>query len=79
MYRLKKITVIPTSNKKLKKEKPDVGKWGRNSSPLFNSFPPFPRVSILTVIILSIRSEEVLLFLMLLIHINIHNRMEIKL
>ena len=30
-------------------------------------------------IILSIRSEEVLLFLVLLIHINTHNRMEINL
>ena len=36
-------------------------------------------MSILTVIILSIRSEEVLLFFMLLIHINTHNRMEINL
>ena len=31
------------------------------------------------LIILSIRSEEVLLFLVLLIHINTHNRMEINL
>ena len=30
-------------------------------------------------IILSIRSEEVLLFLVLLIHINSHNRMEMNL
>ena len=32
-----------------------------------------------TKIILSIRSEEVLLFLVLLIHINTHNKMEINL
>ena len=50
-----------------------------NISPLFYCLPPFPPVSILTVIISSIRSEEVLLFLVLLIHINIHNRMEINL
>ena len=43
---------------------------------LFSKFLP---VSILTVIILSIRSEEVLLFLVLVIHINTHNRMEINL
>ena len=68
--------VIPTGNKK---EKPEVGKWGGDSSPLFYHLPPFPTVSILTVIILSIRSEEDLLFWVLLIHINTHNRMEINL
>ena len=47
--------------------------------PSSTPFPPFPPVSILTVIILSIGSEEVLLFLVLLIHINTHNRMEINL
>ena len=36
-------------------------------------------VTILAVFILSIGSEEVLLFLVLLIHINTHNRMEINL
>ena len=41
--------------------------------------PPFSTVSILSVIILSIRSEEVMSFLVLLIHINTHNRMEINL
>ena len=56
-----------------------MGKWGGNSSALFYPLPPFPPVSILSVIILSIRSEEVLLFLVLLIHINTHNRMEINL
>ena len=64
---------------KKKKEKPEVGKWGGNSSPLFYSLPPFPPVSILSVIILSIRSEKVMLFLVLLIHINTHNKMEINL
>ena len=64
---------------KNKKAKPEVGKWGGNSSSLFYPLPPFPPVSILSVIILSIRSEEVLLFLVLLIHINTHNRMEINL
>ena len=56
-----------------------MGKWGGNSSPLFYRLPPFLPVSILTVIILCIRSEVVLLFLVLLIHINTHNRMEINL
>ena len=69
--------VIPTGNDKKKNRK--WAKWGGNSSPLFYPLPPFPPVSILTVIILSIRSEEVLLFLVLLIHINTHNRMEINL
>ena len=75
-YKSSYIIVIPTGNKK---EKPEVCKWGGNSSPLFYHLPPFPPVSILTVIILSIRSEEVLLFLVLLIQINTHNRMEINL
>ena len=47
-------------------------------SPLFNPLPLFLPVSLLNVIILSIRSEEVLLFLVLLIHINTHKRMEIN-
>ena len=41
--------------------------------PFFYPLPPFLPVSPLIVIILSIRSEEVLLFLVLLIHINTHN------
>ena len=36
-----------------------------NSSPLFYPLPPFSIVSILSVIILFIRYEEVLLFLVL--------------
>ena len=68
--------VIPANNKK-KNQK--WTKWGGNSSPFFYPLPPFPPVSILTVIILSIRYEEVPLFLVLLIHINTHNRMEINL
>ena len=36
-------------------------------------------MSILTVIILSIKYEEVLLFLVLLIHINTYNKIEINL
>ena len=75
-YKSSYIIVIPTGNKK---EKPEVGKWGGNSSPLFYPLPLFSPGSILTVIILSISSEEVLLFLVLLIHINTHNRMEINL
>ena len=51
----------------------------KSSSPLFYPLPPFPPVSILAVFILSIGSEEVLLFLVLLIYINTHNRMEINL
>ena len=69
------IIVIPTGNKK------ENRKWvngGGLFTPLLPS-PTLPPVSIVTVIILSIRSEEVLLFLVLLIHINIHNRMEINL
>ena len=68
--------VIPTDNKK-KNQK--GAKWGGNSSPLFYPLPLFPSMSILTVIISSIGSEEVLLFLVLLIHINTHNRMKINL
>ena len=75
-YKSNYIIVIPTGNKKKNRK---WAKWGGNSSPLFYSLPPFPPVSILTVIILSIRSEEVLLYLVLLIHINTHNRMEINL
>ena len=75
-YKSSYIIVISTGNKK---EKLEVGKWGGNSSPLFYPTPAFPPVSILTAIILSIRSAEVLLFLVLLIHIDTHNRMEIDL
>ena len=75
-YKSSYIFVILTGNKK---EKLEMGKWRRNSSPFFYPLPPFPPVSILAVIILSIRSEEVLSFLVLLIHINTHNRMEINL
>ena len=75
-YKSSYIIVIPTGNKK---EKPEVDKWGGNSSLLFYPLPPIPPVSILTVIIFSIRSEEDLLFLVLLIHINTHNMMEINL
>ena len=63
---------MKTKNRKL-------AKWGGNYSPLFHPLPPFLPVSILNVIILSIRSEEVLLFLVLLIHINTNNRMETNL
>ena len=76
IYKSSYIIAILTGNKK---EKPEVDKWVVNSSPLFYPLPPFPPVSALAVIILSIRSEEVLLFLVLLIHINTHNRMEINL
>ena len=75
-YKSSYIIVILTGNKK---EKPEVGKWGGNSSPLLYKLPPFPPMSILTIIILSIRSEEVLLFLVLLIHINTPDRMGINL
>ena len=68
--------VILTGNKK---EKPGVEKWGGNSSPLFYQLLHFPPVTILTVTILSIGSEEDLSFLGLLIHINTHNRMEMNL
>ena len=63
----------------MKEKKTEVGKLGENSSPLFYPLPPLLPMSILTVIIFSIRSEEVRLFLVLLIHINTHNRMEINL
>ena len=43
-------------------------KWGENSSPLF--YPSHPSFLSLFWIILSIRSEEVLLFLVFLIHIK---------
>ena len=68
--------VIPTDKKKKSRK---WAKWGGNSSPLFNHLPPFPPVSILAVFIISIGSKEVLLFLVLLIDINTHNRMEINL
>ena len=74
-YKSNYIIVIPAGNKK---EKPEVGKWGGNSSPLF--YTPHPSLLCLFwLIILSIRSEEVLSFLVLLIQINPHNRMEINL
>ena len=75
----KYFTLIQPVIKKKKKKNMDVAKWGGNSSPLFYPLPSFLPVSILTVIILSIGSEEVLLALVLLIHINTHNRMEINL
>ena len=48
-------------------------------TPSSSHFPPFRPVSILTVIIVSIWSEEVLLFLVLWIHINTDNRIEMNL
>ena len=65
--------VIPTGNKK---KKPEVGEMGRK---LFTPLLPPSLLYLFWLIILSIRSEEVLLFLVLLIHINTHNRMEINL
>ena len=63
-----------------KRRKPGSGRNGEEIlHPLFYPLLPFPSLSILSVIILSIRSEEVQLFLVLLIHINTHNRMEINL
>ena len=62
--------MIPTGNKK---EKSEVSP----TSPFFYLLPP--PVSVLAVFILSIRSEDVMLFLVLLIHINTHSRMEINL
>ena len=65
--------VIPTGKKTNQK-------WTNGEETLHpSSTLSHPILSILTVIILSIRSEEVLLFLVLLIHINTHNRMEINL
>ena len=64
--------VILTGNKKKNR------KWTNGEETLYHSstpIQPFSPVSILTVIILSIRSKEVLLFLVLLIHINTYNRM----
>ena len=75
-YKSSYIIVIPTGNKK---EKPEVGEMGRKLFTLLLQPPALPPVSILTVIILFLRSEEVLLFLVLLLHINTHNRMEINL
>ena len=75
-YTYSNFIVIPTG---IKKEKLEMGKWGGNVSPFFWPLLIFPPVSFLTVIILSIKSVEVLLFLVLLIQINIHNRMEINL
>ena len=69
------LIVIPTGNKK---EKPEVGEMGEGNSSPFYPLPPFPPGSILIVINLSIGSEEDQLFLVLLIHINTHNRMEIN-
>ena len=71
------IIVILTGKKK--KNRKWVNGGGNSSPPLFFPLPLFSPVSILTVIILSLRSEEVLLFLVLLIHINTHKRMEINL
>ena len=68
--------VILTGNKKKNR------KWANGEETLHPSstpFQPFPPVSFLTIIILSFGSKEVLLFLVLLIYINTHNRMEINL
>ena len=68
--------MIPTG----KIRKTGSGRNGEeNSSPLFNPLPPFPPVSILVVLIISIGSEEVLWNLELLIHTNTHSKMEINL
>ena len=68
--------VIPTGNKR----KTGSGRNGEETlPPLSYILPPFLPVSILAKLIISIGSEEVLLFLVLLIHINTHNRMEINL
>ena len=68
--------VIPAGNKKKNRK---WAKWGGNSSPLFYQLSPFPPLSIMAVFILSTGSEEVVLFLVLLIHINTHNKMAINL
>ena len=65
--------VIPTGHKKKNQ------KWANGEETLHPSSTPFQPVSILIVIILSIGSEEVLSILVLLIHINAHNKMEINL
>ena len=74
-YKSSYIIVIPTGNKK---EKPEVGKWGGDSSPLFYPLPTLPSCDYSDCNYFSIRPEEVLLFLVLLIHISTHNRMEIN-
>ena len=68
--------VIPTGNKKKSRKRANGVETLHSSS---THFLPFTPMSSLTVIILSIRSEEILLFLALLIHVNTHNRMEINL
>ena len=79
IHRLLLCRGVRTPTHKIKNKNRKWGKWGGNSSPLFYPHPPFLTLSILNVIILSNRCEEVLLFLALLIHINTHNRMEINL
>ena len=69
--------MIPTGDKKKK-----TGSGWNGVETLHHPFyplQPFLPVSILNLIILFIRSEEILLFLVLLIRINTHNRMEINL
>ena len=73
-YRSSYFIVIPTGNNKKKNRK--WAKCDGNSSPFFYPFSPFPPVSILTVIIVSIRSEEVLLLLYA--HLQHHNDTIIK-
>ena len=67
--------MILTGNKR----KTGSGQNREDSSPLFKHLPPFPPVSILAILTISTGSEEILLNLVLLIHINTHNRMEINL
>ena len=64
--------MIPTGNER------KAGN-GLNGEETLHHLPPFPPESILAVSIISIGSEEVQLNLVLLIHINTHNRMEINL
>ena len=61
--------VIPTGNKR---------KTGSQQNGEETFHHPFHHPSILAVLIKSIGSEEFLLILVLLIHINTHNRMEIN-
>ena len=70
--------MIPTGNKKENKKNHEWINGEEILHPLFFPLALFPPLSFLSVIILSIRSEEVLLFLELLIHINTYNRMEIN-
>ena len=67
--------VIPTGNKKKNR------KWVNGEETLHPSCTAShpSLLCLFWLIILSIRSEEVLLFLVLLIHINNHNMLEINL